>query len=93
MSTNNSPKTNVSENWLLRLWQLLTEAHPSVQEIGERRRAQLLSSLSLILVASFTLALLTSPRSVSIFYILLAFTFIAYLLVQRVRQHGSTLRA
>ena len=80
MSTNTSPKTNVSENWLLRLWQLLTEAHPSVQEIGERRRAQLLSSLSLILVTSFTLALLTSPRSVAIFYILLAFTFIAYLL-------------
>lgn len=80
MSINNSPKTNVSENWLLRLWQLLTEAHPSVQEIGERRRAQLLSSLSLILVTSFTFALLTNPRSVSIFYILLAFTFIAYLL-------------
>ena len=80
MSTNNSPKTNVSENWLLRLWQLLTEAHPSVQEIGERRRAQLLSSLSLILVTSFTLALLTNPKSVSIFYVLLAFTFIAYLL-------------
>ena len=80
MSTNNSPKTNVFEHWLLRPWQTLTEAHPSVQEIGERRRAQLLSSLSLILVASFTLALLTSPRSVSIFYILLAFTFIAYLL-------------
>ena len=80
MSTNNSPKTNVSENWLLRLWQLLTEAHPSVQEIGERRRAQLLSSLSLILVTSFTFALLTNPKSVSIFYILLAFTFVAYLL-------------
>ena len=63
-----------------RIWRFLTEAHPDVQDIGERRRAQLLAALSLILVGAFMLALLVGPESVNIFYVLFGFTLIVYVL-------------
>ena len=65
---------------LQRIWRFLTEAHPDIQDIGERRRAQLLAALSLILVGAFMLALLVGPESVGIFYALFGFTLIVYIL-------------
>lgn len=75
-----SPIPNTLSGRLLQVWRYLTEAHPSVREIGERRRAQLLAALSLILTVSFVLALLSSPVSFTIFDILLALTLASYLL-------------
>lgn len=43
---------------LARFWNFLTAPHPSVEEIGERRRAQLLATVSLILTGGFMLGLL-----------------------------------
>ncbi|MEP7136652.1 MAG: GAF domain-containing protein [Chloroflexota bacterium] len=40
--------SNANANWLLHIWQFLVRPHPSIQEIGEQRSAQL--ALSLILV-------------------------------------------
>ncbi len=34
--------------WIVRFWQSLTRAHPSIQEKGEIRRAQLLSGITLV---------------------------------------------
>jgi len=45
MAINKSTKA-AQANMITRAWRFLTEAHPSVKEIGERRRAQLLSALS-----------------------------------------------
>jgi len=66
-------------NIFTRTWRFLTEAHPSVTEVGERRRAQLLSALSLILVISFTWALLSNPRTFTVFFVFLAITLAAYI--------------
>ena len=71
--------TRVS-NFLTRGWQFLTEAHPSVKEIGERRRAQLLSALSLILIVSFVWALLSNPRALTVFVVFLSISIFAYVL-------------
>jgi hypothetical protein len=61
-------------NIITRIWRFLTEAHPSVTDVGERRRAQLLSALSLILFVSFTWALLSAPRTTAVFIIFLGIT-------------------
>ena len=66
-------------NRITRIWRLLTEAHPSITEIGERRRAQLLSALSLILFVSFTWAVLSSPSSFTVFIFFLGITLLAYI--------------
>ncbi|HSG43808.1 MAG TPA: GAF domain-containing protein [Anaerolineales bacterium] len=66
-------------NRLTRIWRFLTEAHPSITDIGERRRAQLLSALSLILVVSFTWAVLSNPSSFAVFFFFLGITLVAYL--------------
>ena len=66
-------------NFVTRAWRFLTEAPPSVIEIGERRRAQLLSALSLILLVSFTWAVLSNPSSFTAFIILIGLTLIAYI--------------
>ena len=66
-------------NGITRIWRFLTEAHPSITEIGERRRAQLLSALSLILVVSFTWAVLSSPSSFTVFIFFLGITLLAYI--------------
>jgi GAF domain-containing protein len=65
---------------LTRIWRFLIEAHPSVTEIGERRRAQLLSVLSLIFVGSFITALLSNPSSFTVFFIFLGITSLAYII-------------
>ena len=46
MSMSETSRTN--GNWFFRAWQFLVKPHPSIQEIGEQRSAQL--ALSLILV-------------------------------------------
>ena len=80
MTLNENPKTLTQESWLTGLWMFLTGPHPSVQEIGERARAQLLSILTLILIFAYLWALITRPVSESQFIVLLLFTAIAYVL-------------
>ncbi len=64
------------------LWNRLTAPHPSVQDVGEKRRAQLLAILSLVLASSFTIALFTpAPTEViSAFYAFLVITAVCYTL-------------
>lgn len=65
-------------SWLLVLWRFLSQPHPSIQKTGQRRRAQLLSIISLILAALLILALLFRPGSYSAFLTLLVVTAISY---------------
>ena len=62
------------------LWDFFTEPHPSVHEIGERRRAQLLASITLILMAAFTWALFSDPTSINTFVALYLTTLLSYVL-------------
>ena len=82
MALNETPKTATEEpmNWLKRSWMFLTSPHPSLQDIGERARAQLLSILTLILTFAYLWALVTRPGSYDEFIALLVFTAIAYAL-------------
>ena len=66
-------------NVLLRSWRILTEAHSSITEVGERRQAQLLAALSLILAVSFTWAILSNPQTLITFVIFLGITIFAYI--------------
>src|SRR5215212_130400 len=52
--------------------------HPSVQEVGERRRAQLLAIITLILTIAYVWALISRPDSYGVFILLLLFTAVAY---------------
>ncbi len=70
--------TSVS-GFIGRSWGFLTNPHPSVTEVGERRQAQLLAALSLILLVPFTLAILSSPQTVGVFIIFLAIALLAYI--------------
>lgn len=63
---------------IVKSWQFLTDPHPAVQEVGERRRAQLLATISLILTASFTWAMLSRPTSYGTFIALFSITLISY---------------
>jgi len=63
-----------------KVWALLTTPHSSIKEVGERRRAQLLSTLSLILLVSFTWAVLSTPRTQAVFIIFLGITLSSYIL-------------
>src|ERR1051325_1547157 len=79
MTVNES--TNITDNglgWFARLWIFLTGPHSSVQEIGEKRRAQLLAILTLILTIAYLTALISRPDSYGDFIALLTFTMIAY---------------
>jgi GAF domain-containing protein len=64
--------------WLLRAWKVLSQPHPSIQKVGQRRRAQLLAMITFILSALFFLALLFRPSSYSAFTTLLTITGISY---------------
>jgi GAF domain-containing protein len=79
METNAKPQNRILDV-LIRVWRFLTAAHPSITEVGERRRAQLISVLSLLLTFSFITALLSSPSSLQIFFIFLAITLVTYIL-------------
>jgi len=63
-----------------RFWLRLIEPHPSIKAIGEFRRAQLLSILTLILSLLFIGALLSLPRSFGVFLSLGGITLISYIL-------------
>src|SRR5215212_9782141 len=52
--------------------------HPSVQEVGEKRRAQLLAIITLILTIAYVWALISRPDSYGVFILLLLFTAVAY---------------
>ncbi len=78
MESNQTPQ-ETRLNMVVRAWRFLTEAHSSIVEIGERRRAQLLSALSLILGTSFIVAILANPRSFTVFFVFLGITLIAYI--------------
>ena len=68
-----------NSNGLGRLWDFLTSPHSSIVEVGERRRAQLISALSLILVVSFTWAVLSNPGSFTVFFFFIGITLFAYI--------------
>lgn len=83
-----SKSTVPRKNSLLRLWDLLiapiwkflTEPHLSVQEVGEVRRAQLLASITLILIGLLTWALFSNPTALSTFIALYLTTLLSYVL-------------
>src|ERR1044071_9233357 len=79
MTVNESPtiKQNPA-NWFARLRRFLINPHPSIQDGGEKQRAQLLSIITLILTTAYLLALISRPGSYSDFIVLLLFTAIAY---------------
>lgn len=62
-----------------RFWSFLTAPHPSIRDVGERRRAQLLSSLTLIITVSLTLGMLLAS-SASTFIGFLGITLLSYTL-------------
>ena len=89
MAMNRTSKTTeLRKNWFSRIWDLLiapiwnflTEPHPSVRDVGELRRAQLLASITLILVGSFTWALFSGPTAIGTFVALYITTLISYVL-------------
>jgi len=67
-------------NLVARVWAFLTKPHPSIREIGDQRRAQLLASLTLILLLAMTLALFSSPTSPQTFLGFLVIGIGAYVL-------------
>jgi len=79
MTLNETPRiAQDSASWFTQLWNLLISAHPSVQEVGEKRRAQLLATLTLILTLIYIWALISRPDSSGSFVALLSFTIIVY---------------
>ena len=67
------------QGWLRRLAMFLTEPHPSVQEVEEKTRAQLLAILTLILSILYIFAIFSGPKSYTDFVVLLLLTALAYL--------------
>ncbi len=89
--TEQENNTTVSEQYqgsspLFQFWLLVTRAHPNVKEIGNRRRAQLIAVLSLVILVINSLGILfvpterISPTEVIILWILNAFFLISYIL-------------
>ena len=69
-----------ARNFFARSWSLLTEAHSSITDIGERRQVQLLSGLSLILTVAFVLGILSNPTALATFILFLTLAVVAYLI-------------
>lgn len=65
-------------DWIARLWGFLINPHPSVQGIGEKRRAQFLAIITLILTAAYVWALISGPDSYGYFIALLIFAAAIY---------------
>src|SRR3972149_10354487 len=79
MTAKGSPKTTRPyTKWLSRAWQFLARPHPSIQKVGQRRRAQLSAMILLILTGFFILALLFRPGSYSAFIAFLFISAISY---------------
>jgi len=64
--------------WIARLAGFMINPHPSIQEIGEKSRAQLLAIITLLLTVAYLWALISKPSSYTDFIALLLFTAIAY---------------
>ncbi len=80
ISNETSTTTMNSSDWFTRLRAFLINPPASVQDIGKRRRAQLLAVLTLILAAGLTSGLITASYAAGDFIPLLLITFIAYAL-------------
>src|SRR5918995_356579 len=81
MILNGTPTpTEEPRSGMARFWMSLINPHPSVQEVGERARAQLLAILTLILTVVYGWALISRPESYNEFFALLIFTIVAYAL-------------
>jgi GAF domain-containing protein len=76
MPLNNQERSLIER--VKRVWQRLIEPHPSIKVIGEIRRAQLLSTLTLITSLSFFSITFFSPRSFGVFLALGGITLISY---------------
>lgn len=76
--TSNRSAQDRARGTLIRIWDILTEAHPSITDTGERRRARLLSGITLILTGFLLWALLSSPTSPATFVVLTITTFTSY---------------
>lgn len=76
----NVPMETKSNNLLARSWAFLTKPHSSIRDVGEQKRAQLLASLTLILLFGLTLGLLSSPTSPQTFLGFLVIVLGAFLL-------------
>lgn len=74
-NTTKRPRTRLGQ-----IWGFLIDPHPSVKEIGEKRRAQLLATISLILTGTFILALTSRASSNGTFFILILVSLASYLL-------------
>lgn len=83
MSVPQNPLQNNSTSFFGRVvdfWRRLTSPSPLLTTIVERRRAQLLSGLTLILSIFFAVALLYGPSSFGAFFALISITLISYAL-------------
>ncbi|HUG33452.1 MAG TPA: GAF domain-containing protein [Anaerolineales bacterium] len=68
------------ERWYTRLINLFTEPHASIVDVGERRRARLLSAITLIFSVALLWGGLSNPTSYGTFVILLVTTLLSYTL-------------
>ncbi len=83
MSLPRTPVLNQKKSFAQRarqIWLRLIEPHPSVKDIGEFRRAQLLAILTLILSIFFISVVFFQPRSFNVFVALGTITLISYFL-------------
>lgn len=81
MALNDSSKpTQEAASGFSRLWLLLFNPHPSVHEIEEKARAQLLGLLAFILSIAYTWALISRPESYNQIVFLLSLTIVAFVL-------------
>jgi len=77
---NNPAYQQSSENLMVRLLRFLTAPSPDVRELGERRRAQLLAALSIVLFFSFAWAVFSTPQSYGVFWFFLGITLATYII-------------
>ena len=75
----NNQRQTFSERARL-FWLRMIEPHPSVTEVGEFHRAQLLSTLTLILSVFLFIALLSQPKSIGVFLALVGITLTSFAL-------------
>jgi GAF domain-containing protein len=83
MSTSQTPSNDQKRSYSERVrqtWQSLINPHSSIKAIGEIRRAQLLSILTLILSMLFVSITFFSPRSLGVFLVLGGITLTSYAL-------------
>ena len=79
MTSNETSTTTMnSVDWFTRLRVLLINPPASIQDVGKKRRAQLLSVLTLILTIGLAVGWITAPYATSDFLPLILITVIAY---------------